>query len=103
MFMKLRLVTCLILCSFVASGQNITFSDLISMVNKTNWESVNQILMNKGWTYYESSEEDLKNYGKITWSYGMDYFDKAKGWMWLYTLFDSPRKISFQFHTKNNL
>lgn len=93
--MKNKLLAFLIFCSSHLFAQNITFGDLISLVNKSNWESVNQTLMSKGWTYYESSSD-----GTIEWSYAKDIFDKAKGWLWLKTSDDVPDKIIYQFHSK---
>ena len=36
-------------------AQNLTLSDLENISNKTNWEYVNQYLLNKGWEYYRST------------------------------------------------
>lgn len=93
--MKIKLLAFLVFCFSQTFAQNISFSDLISFMNKSNWESVNQTLMNKGWDFYGSSED-----GKIEWSFGKDIFDKAKGWITLNTSLGSPQRISFQFHTK---
>lgn len=98
--MKKAALFYLFILSFTASAQNITFSELISFVNKSKWEDIDLSLMKKGWAYFSSEEESEDSYGKIIWSYKISFDDKAQGWIHLYTNENSPVKISFQFHTK---
>jgi antitoxin component YwqK of YwqJK toxin-antitoxin module len=87
-------------CSFCL-GQKITLNDLIVLNKKKNWEEVNTVLLNKGWTYFSSSKGDEENYNTIVWSFEKErYSDKAKGWFWLFTYEDVPSKISYTVHNK---
>lgn len=78
-------------------------SDLTSLCNKKNWEDVNQILLSKGWTYYDSEKGTTYRYNTITWSFDKDYYsDKAGGWFYLYTYEGYPNKISFSVFNKTS-
>lgn len=71
------------------------------MSDKTSWDPVNQLLLSKGWTYYESEQGDTDKYSTITWSYDKnDYSDKAKGWFYLYTYNGLPNKVYYQVFNK---
>lgn len=97
----LLLVT-LLLCR-LSFSQKITLSDLTSLCNKKNWEDVNQILLSKGWTYYDSEKGTTYRYNTITWSFDKDYYsDKAGGWFYLYTYEGYPNKISFSVFNKTS-
>lgn len=86
-----------------ANAQNISILDLFQIVNKNNWESVNTLLTNKGWEYYDSKAGDDDNYNTVTWTYEKNsYNDKAQGWFKLYTYTGFPNKASFQFRNKSS-
>jgi antitoxin component YwqK of YwqJK toxin-antitoxin module len=92
-------VIVLSLIFFKAQAQNLTFYDLKLILNKNEWALVNDFLLNKGWTYNGSSEEDDKHFATITWSYGKStYSDKAKGWVYLSCSNNTPVNVSYQFH-----
>ena len=100
--MRIKALAISLFISCQSLSQNVSLSELISIINKSNWESANTLLMNKGWVYYNSEKESLNQYGTISWSYNKSYYDdKAKGWISLYTLWDIPHKVSYQFHTKS--
>lgn len=97
----LFLIISVCLC-FNANAQNISVLDLFQIVNKNNWESVNTLLTNKGWEYYDSKAGDDDNYNTVTWTYEKNnYNDKAQGWFKLYTYTGFPNKASFQFRNKS--
>lgn len=84
-------------------GQKLTLTSLISLCNKKNWESVNQNLLAKGWTYYDSEKGDTYKYNTITWSYNKEYYsEKAQGWFYLYTYEGYPNKISYTVFNKQS-
>jgi antitoxin component YwqK of YwqJK toxin-antitoxin module len=71
--------------------------------NKSNWEEINQYLLRKDWTFYDSEKGDEEKYNTITWSYEKDnYSDKAQGWLHLYTFEGFPNKIIFSFTNKDH-
>jgi antitoxin component YwqK of YwqJK toxin-antitoxin module len=82
-------------------GQKLSLTDLQSISNKTNWEYVNQYLMNKGWEYYDSEKGNSTKYSTITWSYNKSsYNDEANAWFYLYTYEGLPNKISYSVFNK---
>ncbi len=85
----------LLLISQISFSQQLTLNDLENICNKSNWENVNQFLMNKNWEYYESEKGNSEKYSTITWSYEKSYDDKASAWFYLYTYEGYPNKISY--------
>ncbi len=84
-------------------AQNIGILDLFQIVNKNNWESVNTLLTNKGWEFYDSKAGDDLNYSTVTWTFEKNkYNEKAQGWLNLYTYTGFPNKVSYQFRNKAN-
>lgn len=82
-------------------GQKLSLTDLQNISNKTNWEYVNQYLMNKGWEYYDSEKGSSTNYNTITWSYNKSsYNDEAEAWFYLYTFEGLPNKINYSVFNK---
>ena len=81
-------------------GQKLSLTDLQNISNKTNWEYVNQYLMNKGWEYYESEKGSSTKYNTITWSFNKSYDDKAQAWFYLYTYEGLPNKINYSVFNK---
>lgn len=84
----------------VAIGQSLSLSDIENICSKSNWENVNQFLMNKNWEYYESEKGDTDKYSTITWSYNKSYNDVAEAWFYLYTYEGFPSKISYSVFNK---
>lgn len=82
-------------------GQKLTLTDLENISDKTNWEYVNQYLMNKGWEYYDSEKGSSTKYNTITWSYNKSsYNDEANAWFYLYTFEGFPSKINYSVFNK---
>lgn len=86
--------------SHISFSQQLTLNDLENICNKSNWENVNQFLMNKNWEYYESEKGNSEKYSTITWSFEKSYDDKATAWFYLYTYEGYPNKISYSVFNK---
>jgi len=87
--------------SHIAGSQSLYMSDLIAISNKSRWQDVNQYLLAKGWTYFNSSKGDDDHYNTITWSFNKDlYSDKAAGWFYLFTYDGLPNKITYSVFNK---
>jgi antitoxin component YwqK of YwqJK toxin-antitoxin module len=84
-------------------GQKLSLTDLINLCSKKNWEDVNQTLLAKDWTYYDSEKGNTNKYNTITWSFNKEYYsDKAQGWFYLYTYEGFPNKISYSVFNKQS-
>lgn len=95
---SLTLFTCLSIF-----GQKLTLTDLTSLCSKKNWEDVNQSLLAKKWTYYDSEKGNTYKYNTITWSFNKDYYsEKAQAWFYLYTYEGYPNKISYSVFNKES-
>lgn len=93
----------IIICCSSIYAQKLTLTDLTTLCSKRNWEEVNQILLAKNWTYYESEKGNTYKYNTITWSFNKDYYsDKAQGWFYLYTYEGFPNKISYSVFNKES-
>lgn len=90
----------LLFISQISFGQRLTLNDIENICKKSNWESVNQFLMNKNWEYYESEKGNSEKYSTITWSYEKTYGDKASAWFYLYTYEGFPNKLSYSVFNK---
>jgi antitoxin component YwqK of YwqJK toxin-antitoxin module len=101
-----RIATYIILTAFCCSNinaQKLSLTDLTNLCNKKNWEDVNQTLLAKNWTYYDSEKGSTYKYNTITWSFNKDYYnDKAQGWFYLYTYEGFPNKISYSVFNKES-
>lgn len=99
-------ITLILLTLIISSnlfGQKLSLTDLTNLCNKKNWQDVNQFMLLKGWTYYNSEEGDTEKYNTITWSYNKeDYSDKSQGWFYLYTFENYPNKISYSVFNKTS-
>lgn len=95
--MRKLIITILLITTFYnVYGQELSLSDLENICNKTNWEYVNQYLMNKGWEYYDSEKGSSTKYNTITWSFNKSsYNDEAQAWFYLYIYEGLPNKISY--------
>ncbi|MCZ2129100.1 MAG: hypothetical protein LC109_02420 [Bacteroidia bacterium] len=92
-----------ILCCSSIYAQKLSLTDLTTLCSKKNWEDVNQTLLAKNWTYYESEKGSTYKYNTITWSFNKDYYsDKAQAWFYLYTYEGYPNKISYSVFNKES-
>jgi len=92
-----------ILCYSSIYAQKLTLTDLTTLCSKKNWEDVNQTLLAKKWTYYDSEKGSTYKYSTITWSFNKDnYSDKAEAWFYLYTYEGYPNKISYSVFNKES-
>jgi len=92
-----------ILCCSSIYAQKLTLTDLTTLCSKKNWEDVNQTLLAKKWTYYDSEKGSTYKYNTITWSFNKDYYsDKAQAWFYLYTYEGYPNKISYSVFNKES-
>lgn len=95
---SLILMTCLSII-----GQKLTLTDLTNLCNKKNWEDVNQFLLKKGWTYYDSEKGNTYKYNTIIWSFNKNYYsDKAEAWFFLYTYEGFPNKVLYTVLNKES-
>lgn len=95
--------TITVLCNFNLYSQKLTLTDLTTLCNKKNWEDVNQSLLAKKWTYYDSEKGSTYKYNTITWSFNKDYYsDKAQAWFYLFTYEGYPNKISYSVFNKES-
>lgn len=84
-------------------SQKLTLTDLTNLCNKKDWEDINQTLLAKNWTYYNSEKGNTYKYNTITWSFNKEeYNDKAQGWVYLYTYDGFPNKISYTVSNKES-
>ena len=101
-----RIITCVLLTTLCCSNiyaQRLSLLDLTNLCNKKNWEDVNQTLLSKNWTYYDSEKGSTYKYNTITWSFNKDHYnDKAQGWFYLYTYDGFPNKISYTVLNKES-
>ena len=103
--MKIKFAFLLLMIVFSSNciGQKLTLNELITLCGKKNWEDINQTLLFKGWTYYNSEKGDTDEYNTITWSYNKDdYNDKAEAWFYLYTFENYPNKLSYSVFNKSS-
>lgn len=85
-----------IFCCSSIYAQKLTVADLSTLCSKKNWEDVNQSMLAKNWTYFDSEKGSTENYSTITWSYEKStYSDEAEGWFYLYTYEGSPNKLRY--------
>jgi len=86
-----------------SNAQRLTLTEMANFCSKKNWEDVNQALLNKNWTYYDSEKGSTYNYNTITWSYNKEnYNDKAQGWLYLFTYEGMPNKILYVVFNKDS-
>lgn len=79
-----------------------TIADIQNICNNKDVDVINQILLAKGWSYYDSKDENESGYGVVRWAYNKSSFgDKANGWFSVitsnglseqceYTVFNKP-------------
>lgn len=92
-----------VLISFDSFEQKLSLTDLTNLCNKKNWEDVNETLLSKNWTFFDSEKGSSIKYNTITWSFNKDYYgDEAEGWFYLYTYDGLPNKISFSVFNKKS-
>jgi antitoxin component YwqK of YwqJK toxin-antitoxin module len=97
---KILITAILIFITLNGFSQKLKISDLQNICNKSNWESVNQHLMNKNWEFAGSEKGSSFKYSTITWSYNKSYNDEAEAWFYLFTYDGLPNKISYSVFNK---
>lgn len=101
--MKRNLFFLFIFFNTFSFGQKLTINDLMVYCSKKNWVDVDNILVAKGWTYYESKVGDSFNYNTITWAFKKSQdSDKARAWVHLYTYEGYPSRIFYNFFNKES-
>lgn len=70
------------------------------MRGKSNWADVNNVLISKGWVFYNSQKGDAGDYSIVTWSYNKSqYSNDAQGWF--YFLFAEGTSNGVVYTTTN--
>lgn len=102
--MKIKILFIVFICfESYSFSQNLNLTELCGVCNKSNWDQVNEFMLNKSWEYYSSAKESESQYGTITWTYNKErYSDKALGWCYLYTYNNIPSKIEYSFSNKSS-
>lgn len=96
-------ITFSLLPCFIIFAQKLSLNDLTTLCSKKKWEDVNQTLVSKKWTFFESTKGNSTKYSTITWSFNKDtYSDKALGWFYLYTYEGYPNKVSYSVFNKES-
>lgn len=73
--MKRLIFLSIIVFGFLNSNaQRLTLTDLTNLCNKKNWEDVNQFLLSKNWSYYDSKKGSDFKYNTITWTFNKEYY-----------------------------
>lgn len=99
----LKQILIIVVLSQMCFSQNLKVADLTLLCSKKNWENVNQFLVSKGWSFYESKKGDSNEFNTITWSYKKDKdSEKAQGWIHLYTVENTPDKIDYSFFNESS-
>jgi antitoxin component YwqK of YwqJK toxin-antitoxin module len=103
--MKQIMLLSVLLLHIVVPGfsQKLSLTDLTNLCNKKSWVDINQTLLARGWSYYDSEKGNTTMYNTITWSYNKDYYsDKSKAWFYLFTYEGYPNKISYIVFNKES-
>ena len=101
-YKRSSLVFLFILCYFIGIAQKLTIADIQNICNNKDVDTINQILLAKGWSFYDSKDEKEREYGVVRWAYNKSSSgDKANGWVRIltdngfseqceYTVFNTP-------------
>jgi len=86
---------------FQINAQGLTLDQLISF-QKKDVSEINDILISKGWSFSNSTEETTDNYGVTKWSYEKNKWEEGKAQAWLTQSFgqDLPSRIVYQISSK---
>ena len=86
---------------FQINAQGLTLDQLISF-QKKDVSEINDILIGKGWSFSNSTEETTDNYGVTKWSYDKNKWEEGKAQAWLTQSFgqDLPSRIVYQISSK---
>ncbi len=91
-------VFCLFTGITTCFSQNVSVSELITLIQKADINLANDLLYKKGWEYYTSVVGDDQHMNKISWTFNKNpYEDKAQGWLHLFTYDNKPGKIGYSF------
>lgn len=100
---KAALSLLLALSCFAVQAQKLTIQELMTLCGQPNWDNVNQMVVGRGWAYYESKKGDKEGYSTITWSYNKeDYSEKASGWLYCYATDDRPAMITLNIFDRGD-
>ena len=73
-YKRSSLVFLFILCYFIGIAQKLTIADIQNICNNKDVDAINQILLAKGWSYYDSKDENESGYGVVRWAYNKSSF-----------------------------
>ncbi len=73
--------------------------DQLVALQKKSLSQVNDYLIAKNWSLYESTPESETSMAVTVWNYDIDYNDMAKAWVHLYTDKNANR-LSYEFRNK---
>jgi len=85
---------------FAQSNYLLSLDYLISL-QKKSLTQINDNLIAKNWSLHESSPETITTLASTTWSYGINYEDKASGWIHLFSN-ASTNRLRYQFRIKSH-
>jgi len=93
---KTILIILISLKCFALNSQEFKLTELIILLQKNNWNEVNNYLINKNWVFMNSEKKE-NNVKIIIWAYGKElYTDAAKGFVRIYLYNDNISGISYQ-------
>jgi len=82
-------------------GQILTLGQLQNYLSNGDWTAMNQSVTAKGWTFYDSAEEDW--YRTVTWAFGRNnYNDKAEAWLSALVFEGKIEKETYQLSGETN-
>jgi len=100
---KIIRVLFFIFVSINCYGQNFSVKNLISLCNKTEWETVNRFLISKGWDYDDSQIGPNDQSRAISWAFKKQNFNgNAQAWFALYTNNGNPCKIEYTVYNRGS-
>ena len=101
--MRIKLLLFILFCNtmlFAQSNYLLSLDYLISL-QKKSLTQINDNLIAKNWSLHESSPETITTLASTTWSYGINYEDKASGWIHLFSN-ASTNRLRYQFRIKSH-
>lgn len=84
-----------VVCS-IASAQNLTLTELLSLNKKAKWEQVDSFLKKKGWAFFETSQ--IAGGKIVVWNYKKEKdSNRAMAWITAVITDGKPGKLSYEF------
>ncbi len=114
LYMKIKLLLALLLCSTLGFSQGIKLSDITNYLSKNTVTEIDKSLKSKGWLYYNDETSDVEGVVVKVWAYQHNpKTNKAVAWMSisykdntplraLYEIFDYTLTIPFSTSTSAN-